>query len=53
MSNLISPGKRFEYCYPTVSKEDFSNSISLDNHDIDRKKKRIYPSKTPENSLEK
>ncbi|KAL1394914.1 hypothetical protein pipiens_002966 [Culex pipiens pipiens] len=44
--------KRFEYCYPTVSKEDFSNSISLDNHDIDRKKKRIYPSKTPENSLE-
>ncbi|EAT47305.1 AAEL001571-PA [Aedes aegypti] len=44
--------KRFEYCYPTVSKEDFSNSISLDNHDIDRKKKRIYPSKTPDNSLE-
>ncbi|XP_062553133.1 uncharacterized protein LOC134218228 [Armigeres subalbatus] len=44
--------KRFEYCYPTVSKEDFSNSISLDNQDIDRKKKRIYPSKTPENSLE-
>ncbi|XP_065092986.1 uncharacterized protein Rgk2 [Ochlerotatus camptorhynchus] len=44
--------KRFEYCYPTVSKEDSSNSISLDNHDIDRKKKRIYPSKTPENSLE-
>ncbi|XP_055624302.1 uncharacterized protein LOC129767426 [Toxorhynchites rutilus septentrionalis] len=44
--------KRFEYCYPTVSKEDSSNSISLDNHDIDRKKKRIYPSKTPDNSLE-
>ncbi|XP_062710275.1 uncharacterized protein LOC109423281 isoform X2 [Aedes albopictus] len=44
--------KRFEYCYPTVSKEDFSNSISLDNQDIDRKKKRIYPSKTPDNSLE-
>ncbi|XP_049543128.1 arf-GAP with ANK repeat and PH domain-containing protein cnt-2-like [Anopheles darlingi] len=44
--------KRFEFCYPSVSKEDFSNSISIDTHDIDRKKKRIYPSKTPDNSLE-
>ncbi|XP_053689210.1 uncharacterized protein LOC128738241 [Sabethes cyaneus] len=53
--DAISPRferKRFEFCYPTVSKEDCSNSISLDNHDIDRKKKRIYPSKTPDNSLE-
>lgn len=46
-------GKRFEFCYPSVSKEDFSNSISIDTHDIDRKKKRMYPSKTPDNSLEK
>ncbi|XP_035911911.1 uncharacterized protein LOC118512079 isoform X1 [Anopheles stephensi] len=44
--------KRFEFCYPSVSKEDFSNSISIDTHDIDRQKKRIYPSKTPDNSLE-
>ncbi|XP_058066311.1 arf-GAP with ANK repeat and PH domain-containing protein cnt-2-like [Anopheles bellator] len=44
--------KRFEFCYPSVSKEDFSNSISIDTHDIDRAKKRIYPSKTPDNSLE-
>ncbi|KFB42490.1 hypothetical protein ZHAS_00010195 [Anopheles sinensis] len=44
--------KRFEFCYPSVSKEDFSNSISIDTHDIDRKKKRMYPSKTPDNSLE-
>ncbi|XP_058457355.1 uncharacterized protein LOC131434553 [Malaya genurostris] len=54
--DAISPRferKRFEYCYPTASKEDCTaNSISKDNHDLDRKKNRIYSNKTPDNSSE-